>query len=127
MQIDLANRVMLITGAYSGIGFACARACINAGAEVVIHARRAEELPRALERLGRKASGVAGDLKDGDAPQAMIAEVLRRHGRIDGLVNNAAMLTRCTLETLTHDLIQAMLAVNTIAPLLLIKAALPYL
>jgi NAD(P)-dependent dehydrogenase (short-subunit alcohol dehydrogenase family) len=127
MQIDLSNRVILVTGAYSGIGFACAKACIDAGAEVAIHARRAEELPRALEQLGQRASGVTGDLSDGGTPQALIAEVLHRHGRIDGLVNNAAMLTRSTIETVTHDLLQAMLAVNVVGPLLLIKAALPYL
>jgi len=127
MTMDLTDRVVLITGAYSGIGFACAEACIAAGAMVLVHARRAEELPRALGRLGPRASGVTGDLKSPETPEALVAAAVGRHGRLDGLVNNAALLTRSTIETIGHDHVQDMLAVNLTAPLLLIKAALPHL
>lgn len=127
MQIDLSGRVILVTGAYAGIGFACAQACIEAGADVMVHARRAEKLPRALARLGRKAAGLAADLRQPASPGAMVSEVIARFGRLDGLVNNAALLTRSSIETITHQHVQDMLAVNVTAPLLLIQAALPHL
>ena len=127
MRIDLTGRVVLVTGAHAGIGFACAEACIAAGATVIAHARRAEDVPRALERLGDKASGVAGDLKAHATPEAVIAAVIERHDRLDGLVNNAALLTRSTIETITQEHVLEMMAVNLAAPLLLIQAALPHL
>ena len=127
MQIDLSNRVILVTGAYSGIGFACAEACIEAGAQVMVHVRRDEELPRALDRLGPNAAGIKGDLKSPDAPAALVAATIARFGQLEGLVNNAALLTRSTIESVSASHLHDMLAVNLIAPLLLIQAALPHL
>ena len=55
-----------------------------------------------------------------------MAATVERFGRIDGLVNNAARITRCVLETATPELFDITMAVNVRAPLLLIQAALPY-
>jgi NAD(P)-dependent dehydrogenase (short-subunit alcohol dehydrogenase family) len=62
-------------------------------------------------------------LFDPEAPARIVDFVLARHGRIDGLVNNAGMLDRCTLETASASLVDRMFAVNFRAPLMLIQAA----
>jgi NAD(P)-dependent dehydrogenase (short-subunit alcohol dehydrogenase family) len=64
---------------------------------------------------------------DAASPQRMIDFVIEKHGRIDGLVNNAGRLDRCNIETLSDDLFEEMMTINTRAPLMLIKAALPHM
>ena len=128
MQFDLTGRVVLVTGAYHGIGYACAEACLAAGASVMVHARREEDLPGALARLASpNAAGVAGDLKAAETPKQIVAQTVEHFGRLDGLVNNAALLTRSNIEAISYDHLQEMFAVNVTAPLLLIQAALPHL
>lgn len=119
----LENRTILVTGARAGIGFAVAKACIEAGARVVAHTRSPDSLPDALERLGPEAKGVSGDLSDPEAPAKIVAEAAERWGALDGLVNNAALVTRSTLEDATAEHFDRMFAVNLRAPLLLIQAA----
>lgn len=126
----LTDRVIFITGSHAGIGFAIAKACIEAGARVMLHARKPADLEAAFEKLGERrgrAEGVLGDLSETAAPARLVAETVDRFGRLDGLVNNAAMLSRSTLEDLTAAHLDGMFAVNLRAPLLLIQAALPHL
>lgn len=123
----LEDRVILITGSHSGIGLACAERCVELGATAVIHARSADKLEAPLKRLGERAAGVIGDLADPDVPARLVADTADRFGRLDGLVNNAALLTRSTIDDIDADHIDAMFAVNYRAPLLAIQAALPHL
>lgn len=123
----LDDRTILITGSHSGIGFAIAEACIAKGANVVIHARKPADLEGALAKLGERAAGVIGDLSDPEAPARIVGEAAKAFGRLDGLVNNAAMLNRSTITDLDAAHIDGMMAVNLRAPLLLIQAALPFL
>lgn len=119
----MKNRVVLITGSNEGIGFAIARLCHERGAHVVLHGLDAGALVASAQKLGAGVSHIAADLADPDAPQKIISFVLAKHNRIDGLVNNAGMLDRCTLETASSDLIDRMFAVNLRAPVMLIQAA----
>ena len=125
----LADRTILITGAYSGVVFAGAQACLKAGAKVIIHARAKDDLDHALSKLepGTNAAGVYGDLQDPDVPAWIIKEAAGKFGKLDGLVNNAANVTRSTIETVDAAHLAKMFAVNVSAPLLLIQAALPHL
>ena len=123
----LADRTILITGAYSGVGFATARACLNAGAKVIIHARTKVDLDGALAKLGPNAAGVQGDLTEPGVAPRLISEAVERFGSLDGLVNNAATVDRSTIETINAEHLATMFAINVSAPLLLIQAALPYL
>ena len=68
-----------------------------------------------------------GDLADPNVPRRLVAEAVAACGRLDGLVNNAALTTRSNLSSTDAAFFDRMLAVNTRAPLLLIKAALPFL
>lgn len=116
----LHGKVILVTGSSSGIGLAIARAARDEGAVVVLHGIEAEALAQAAVDLGGAAS-VLADLTEPNAAVTMIEAVLRTHGRIDGLVNNAAVLTRTTLEQ--AEAFDAIFAVNTRAPLLLCREA----
>ena len=87
------GQVALITGGGSGIGRGIADLLASLGAHVVLASRKIERVTDAASEIraaGGKASGVAVDVRDADAVQAMVASVAQEHGRIDLLVNNAA-------------------------------------
>lgn len=119
----LKDRVILVTGSNGGIGFGIAKLCQSHGATIVLHGRNPVAIKAAAQRLGPDTSYVVVDLSDADAPQTIIDAVVAKHGRIDGLVNNAAALDRCTLDTATPELIDRMFAINLRTPLMLIQAA----
>ena len=88
----VAGRVVLVTGASSGIGAATARRLGRAGAIVLLVARRAEmleELRDEIEATGGQAHVHPCDLTDGDAVDELVAKVLAEHGHVDVLVSNA--------------------------------------
>lgn len=119
----LKNRVILVTGSNGGIGFGIAKLCQSHGATVVLHGRNSEAIKVAADKLGPDTSFVIADLSDANAPKTIIDTIVAKHGRIDGLVNNAAALDRCTLETASSDLIDRMFNINFRAPLMLTQAA----
>ncbi len=93
----------------------------------MVHGRNAEATDAAVKRLGDRAAGCVADLADPSAPQILVDACLGAFGQLDGLVNNAAVLDRSTIDDLTIETIDRALAVNLRAPLLLIQAALPHL
>ncbi|MCO5997660.1 SDR family NAD(P)-dependent oxidoreductase [Actinoallomurus rhizosphaericola] len=86
--IDLTGRTVIVTGASSGIGEATARLLHAAGAHPVLAARRADRLAALSEEL-EGALAVPTDVTDAAQVRDLVAAALDRHGRIDGLVNNA--------------------------------------
>jgi NAD(P)-dependent dehydrogenase (short-subunit alcohol dehydrogenase family) len=87
----LANKVVAITGASRGIGEAIARACVDAGASVVLSSRKQPELDRVVESLPReRAVAIACHSGKPTEVDAMMAAAVARFGRVDGVVNNAA-------------------------------------
>ncbi|MGW5230094.1 SDR family NAD(P)-dependent oxidoreductase [Nocardia niigatensis] len=97
----VAGRIVLITGASSGIGRVAATKLGAAGATVLLVARRAGELEQAvaeIEAQGGRAVAYPCDLNDFDALDAMAAQVLADHGHVDILVNNAGRSIRRTLD-----------------------------
>ncbi|MEH6631792.1 MAG: SDR family oxidoreductase [Halopseudomonas aestusnigri] len=122
----LKDRVILVTGSHSGIGYSTAQLCQEYGAKVVIHGRDSEQLKISAEKLGPDVLAITADLENPNAPGDIIKQVISHHGRIDGLVNNAARLDRSTLDTLSVDVFDQVMTVNVRAPLMLIKAALPH-
>ena len=96
----LAGRVVLVTGASSGIGEHTAYAAARAGARVLLVARRADELERvaeAVRALGAECATYTCDLTDGEAVDALVVQVLAEHGHVDHLVNNAGRSIRRSL------------------------------
>jgi len=125
----LKNKVILVTGSTTGIGEGMARIFAGEGASVVVHGTReaaAREVVDDIIRQKGRADYVLGSLADAEAPGKIVQAVIERHGRIDCLVNNAAVMTRGGLEATDAGVFDRTLAVNLRAPLLLIRAALPF-
>lgn len=124
----LKDKVVLITGGYTGIGRAIAKQCVKEGANVVVNGLT-EELGEALvKELGTEnAAYLTFDITEVMAPELLVKETLTKFGKLDAVVNNAALITSSNIATTSQELIQRILAVNTMAPLAIIQAALPHL
>ena len=122
--LDLTGKTVIVTGASSGIGEATARALHTAGALPVLAARRADRLRQLSEQLGG-ALAVPTDVTDPAARQALVQATLDRHGRIDGLVNNAgAGALKLLVDTEPEEFSQ-LLELNLVSALAMTQAVLP--
>lgn len=86
----LNDKVIVITGASRGIGEAIARACVEAGARVVLASRKQADLDRVAGALGDQALAVACHTGKAEDVDAMMGKAIEKFGRVDGYVNNAA-------------------------------------
>jgi len=122
-------RVMLITGASSGIGEATARRLAREpGAELVLVARREERLRTLVQALGaERTSYLAADLTDHDAPARVLEHVLERHGHLELLVNNAGTAWRARFADGGYENVRRTMEINFDAVLRLTEALLPLL
>src|SRR3982751_2351093 len=92
--MSLADKVVLITGAGSGIGADAARAFRDAGSHVVLNGRREEPLKRLAEAIdpgGKSVAIVTGDIGDQRTPRRMVETAIERFGGVDVLFNNAGI------------------------------------
>jgi NAD(P)-dependent dehydrogenase (short-subunit alcohol dehydrogenase family) len=124
----LLNKVVIVTGSAGGIGKAIAIRCVAEGARVLIHDRDGERAAAAAADLGpeRAALHVEDLAADGCAAR-IVEKAIQAFGRIDALVNNAAIVPVGNIHETTAEQFAHVLSINTIAPFLLIQAALPYL
>ena len=112
---ELTGKVALITGATQGIGLAIARGLAQAGARVVINARNAEKLERAVTTLAQESLMVSGcrfDLLNGAEVRERAAALEQEVGRIDILVNNAGIQRRSPLEQFDEKVWREVLDIN---------------
>jgi short-subunit dehydrogenase len=120
--------VALVTGASSGIGEATARRLASIPkVALVLVARREERLRALADSLGQRASFLALDLLDEDAPERIRAHVEERHGRLDLLVNNAGAAWRATFADGGYRNVKRTMDINFDAQLRLTEALLPLL
>ncbi|MFC7396902.1 SDR family NAD(P)-dependent oxidoreductase [Chelatococcus sp. GCM10030263] len=124
--MKVAGKHVLITGGTSGIGLATAHALIAKGAKVFVTGRRQEVLDAALREL-ESASGVAADVATREGRSATLAKGTETLGGLDILINNAGGVRAGRLENTSEEEIEAMVAVDLLAPILLTRAALPAL
>jgi len=121
-----ANRVVVVTGASSGIGAATARACAASGMRVVLVARRADRLRKvadACEDAGGKAHALAIDVAAAGASEEILAHAVSAFGRVDVVFANAGYGTRAGLIDMSERDLRAMFDVNFFAALSLCRAA----
>ncbi len=126
MQDLLTGKVVLVSGGTQGLGAGIARAAAQEGAIVVVAGRNAErgELVAAeLTAAGAEAGFVQADISDVAQAVAAVRTTVRRHGRIDSLVNSAGLTARGTLLDTTEELFDRHVAVNLRAPFFLMQAA----
>ncbi|MFG2628251.1 SDR family NAD(P)-dependent oxidoreductase [Streptomyces sp. NPDC048473] len=120
------RRIVVVTGAGTGIGRATARAFADEGAVVLAVGRRAEPL-RETATAHDLIEPLVADITAGGGPDRIIEMAVERHGRVDVLVNNAGIVRSGALGTYTTGMIAPQIATNLIAPILLSQAALPLL
>jgi NAD(P)-dependent dehydrogenase (short-subunit alcohol dehydrogenase family) len=113
---DVSGRVVIITGATSGLGTWVAEGLDAAGARLVLTGRRKERLNAVATRCA-DAVAVPGDLLSDETRLRCVDAALERYGRLDGLVNNAGVLNAIPALQETADDIRAMLEINLVAPM----------
>jgi len=126
--MKLPDRVVLVTGASSGIGHATARAFARRGCRVVAVARREPRLQRLIEECRKDSpdsSYMAGDLGQRDFAEGIVDDTLRRYGRLDVLVNNAAIPMHKQIYRVSVEEAETALRVNFLACLWTTFAAIP--
>ncbi|MER9431172.1 SDR family oxidoreductase [Mesorhizobium sp. M0408] len=130
MSGGIENKVVVITGASSGLGEATARHLAARGASVVLGARRSHRIDALVQELtaaGHKAKAVTTDVTDAGQVQNLVNTAVREFGRIDVMLNNAGLMPLAPLERLKVDEWDRMIDVNIKGVLYGIAAALPYM
>ncbi|GAA2776221.1 SDR family oxidoreductase [Saccharopolyspora taberi] len=122
MDLQLTDKVFIVTGASAGIGEAAVRLLAAEGAKVVGASRK----PHDICSLGRGISAVAADLKDPAAAELVVRTALERHGRIDGVVNNVGALdSRTSFLDVTDEQWHDTFELNFHSAIRMTRAALP--
>ena len=122
---DFHGRVAIITGAARGLGRAVAERLHERGASVAVNVRDAGRANTVAREIGDRALAVPGDVAADGVPEAIVRQTIERFGRIDILVNNAALPLTTRFEQLSVEEWRQALEVNLTAPFRFIKAVLP--
>ena len=123
----LNNKVAVVTGGSSGIGFATARRFIADGARVVITGRDPEALDTAVAELGERATGIRGDVANLEDLDRLFTEVKEQFGRIDVLFANAGIAPFVPFEAVTEEHFDSLFDINVRGLFFTVQKALPLL
>ncbi|MET6996787.1 SDR family NAD(P)-dependent oxidoreductase [Chitinophaga defluvii] len=126
----LKDKVVIVTGSCTGIGKAIAIRCVAEGGKVVVHGRDGarEQGEAIVKALGAdKAVLHIEDITFEGAPQRLVATAVNKFGRLDAIVNNAAMIVSSDVHTTDLPLFRSIMEANLMAPFAIIQAALPHL
>jgi len=127
---EMQDKVVIITGASSGIGKAAAFKFASKGAKVVLVARRGDKLAEvatAIEAEGGEAKAIGADVTQEADVERVVRDTVETFGGIDVVVNSAGIIATGTIETTALDGWDYMMDVNVRAPFYLIQCAMPYL
>jgi NAD(P)-dependent dehydrogenase (short-subunit alcohol dehydrogenase family) len=122
---DFAGRVVIVTGAWRGLGRAAAERFHERGASVAVNVRSRDRAESLAAEIGERALAVPGDVAEPGVAEEIVRRTVERFGRVDVVVNNAALARSTRLSDLTAEEWRDALEVNMTAPFLLTKAALP--
>jgi NAD(P)-dependent dehydrogenase (short-subunit alcohol dehydrogenase family) len=120
----LKDKVILVTGSTQGIGAAIVRLCVREGAKVMLHGRSEQRAKELQVELGDNTSYHLCALDDVAALAGLVDATVEKFGRLDALVNNAAIYPRNTLESLDEEFFDRVVDINMKAPIFLCKYAL---
>jgi 2-dehydro-3-deoxy-D-gluconate 5-dehydrogenase len=129
-NFDLTGKVAIVTGGNGGIGFGIARGLAQAGANIVVAARRREKNAQAVAALqdsGVKALSIVTDVQDETSVQAMLQASVEAFGHVDILVNNAGINIRKAPQDYTLAEWQEVLNTNLTGVFLCARAVYPYM
>jgi NAD(P)-dependent dehydrogenase (short-subunit alcohol dehydrogenase family) len=115
--MSLKDKQVVIFGASSGMGLATAKAAVNAGAKVILVARRQDRLERAVTDIGQGARAIAADIGDEQAIESLFAQI----GTVDHLVTAAADLTFAPIQQLDSTAAKNIIASKILGPFYVVK------
>jgi len=129
---DLKGKVILVTGASTGIGAACAKAFGALGCKVVVHYNSsmsaAMDVAEAVEQAGGEALVVQGDLRRSSECERVVTETAKRFQRIDLLINNAgALVKRVPITDVSDEIFDDIVGLNVRSMLMCTKYAVPHM
>lgn len=128
---DLQGRVALVTGASRNIGRAIAVALASRGARIAVHVGQdhaaGEETAEAVRQAGGEAHVLSGDLSNPDIARSVVANSAARFGRLDMVINNAAIRPEVPFAELTYENWRKVMGIALDAVFLVSQAALPHL
>ncbi|TFI41108.1 SDR family oxidoreductase [Rhodococcus sp. 1R11] len=114
-KFRLDGRVVIVTGASSGLGVSFAKAAAEAGADVVLAARRVDKLAQTaalIDRVGGRSLSVATDVVDPDQCTAMVEAAVAEFGKVDVLINNAGVGTAYPATRETPEQFRSVIDIN---------------
>ena len=127
----MENKVIIITGASSGIGLACSEAFHEQGAKIVLAARNAEALNSIADKLNLKHPGkciaIPTDVTIEDNCKQLVQATIQKFGRIDVLINNAGLSMRANFASVDLKVLKRLMEVNFWGAVYCTKYALPHL
>jgi len=124
--MDLKDKVVIVTGASMGIGLAIAKKLATEGAHLVLAARDARILEKASSQIA-EAIAVPTDVTKPDQVRHLVDETIKKYGRIDILINNAAQAMAKPVEKIDIDEYRTLIELNVIAPLNLMQLVIPHM
>ncbi len=127
---EMKNKTVIITGASSGIGKACAETFANRGANIVISGRNRENLENTateLRKTGAEILAVVGDVSNENDCKILIEKTIEKFGGIDILINNAGISMRALFKGINLDVIRKVMDINFWGTVYCTNYALPYL
>ncbi|MFD2520927.1 L-fucose dehydrogenase [Emticicia soli] len=127
MNLNLGDKVIIVTGGAKGIGEGIVKVLVNEGAIPVIIGRNEADNLKTLEALGANGFQVAAELSDPEECRKAVAQVVEKYGRIDGLVNNAGVNDGVNLENGSYEAFMSSLHKNLVHYYLIAHYALPEL
>jgi NAD(P)-dependent dehydrogenase (short-subunit alcohol dehydrogenase family) len=131
MDVRVDDKILLVTGAAQGVGRAVALEAGRSGAAAIMltdrNKQRGIEVVSEILELGAKAAFVTANLDEQDAPARIISAVIDEFGRLDGLVNAAALTDRGSIVDADVALFDHLFAVNTRAPMFLMQGLIRHL
>ncbi|UBM58638.1 SDR family oxidoreductase [Marinilongibacter aquaticus] len=124
----LKDKVILITGSYTGIGKAIAQSCLREGAKVILNGLDHEAGLALYTEIGpEKSSMCTLDITQEGAPEKLVGLAVEKFGSLDAVVNNAALIASSNILDTDSKLFHEVLGVNLVAPMAIIRKALPAL
>lgn len=125
---DLSGRVAIVTGGATGLGLAITRCLISAGAKVcVVSSRSPEEAAKALGEFGENVAFYQFNIVDVDDAQALVDRIVKEHGHVDFLVNNAGNHCKKFIWDMSVEDYKRVLDVHLVGSFAMTKAVVPYM
>jgi len=119
------SKVIVITGAGVGLGRALARGFAEDGHQLVLLGRTASKVESAAADIGVNAVGIGCDVGDPNSVRAAFAAIAGQHGRVDVLINNAAVFEPYKIVNATDEQLQSAVNTNLLGPMLCVRSAIP--